>query len=35
RATEISTGGWVDETTMALPEMNLAFTTSALRPALM
>jgi hypothetical protein len=35
RATEISTGSWVDETTMALPEMNLAFTTSALRPALM
>ncbi|AKS32857.1 GOLPH3/VPS74 family protein [Mycolicibacterium goodii] len=39
RATEISTGGWVDENVdenaVALPEMNLAVTTSALRPALM
>ncbi|MBU8820154.1 GOLPH3/VPS74 family protein [Mycolicibacterium goodii] len=34
RATEISTGGWVDENASALPEMNLAVTTSALRPAL-
>ncbi|MBU9766417.1 GPP34 family phosphoprotein [Mycobacterium sp. TNTM28] len=35
RATEIATGGWVDETASALPEMNLAVTTSALRLALM
>lgn len=35
RATEISTGGWVDETATALPEMNLAFTTAAVRSALM
>lgn len=35
RATEISTGSWVDENATALPEMNLAVTTSALRPALM
>ncbi|MDH6197733.1 hypothetical protein M2272_004388 [Mycobacterium frederiksbergense] len=35
RATEIATGGWVDDTASALPEMNLAVTTSALRPALM
>lgn len=34
RATEIATGSWVDETGSALPEMNLAMTTSALRPAL-
>jgi hypothetical protein len=34
RATEIATGSWVDETATALPEMNLAVTTSALRPAL-
>ncbi|MGV0806006.1 GOLPH3/VPS74 family protein [Mycolicibacterium setense] len=35
RSTEIATGSWVDETASALPEMNLAMTTSALRPALM
>ncbi|MGV0745032.1 GOLPH3/VPS74 family protein [Mycolicibacterium sp. XJ870] len=35
RATEIATGSWVDENATALPEMNLAVTTSALRPALM
>ncbi|MDV3124194.1 GPP34 family phosphoprotein [Mycobacterium sp. 21AC1] len=35
RATEISTGGWVDDAATALPEMNLAVTTSALRAALM
>lgn len=35
RSTEIATGIWVDETASALPEMNLAVTTSALRPALM
>lgn len=35
RATEISTGGWVDETATAMPEMNLAVTTSTLRAALM
>jgi hypothetical protein len=35
RATEIATGSWVDETSTALPEMNLAVTTSTLRPALM
>lgn len=35
RATEITTGSWVDESATALPEMNLAVTTSALRPALM
>jgi hypothetical protein len=35
RATEISTGTWVDDTGAALAEMNLALTTSALRPALM
>ncbi|OMC35736.1 hypothetical protein A5740_07510 [Mycobacterium sp. GA-1841] len=35
RSTEIATGSWVDETASALPEMNLAVTTSALRPALM
>lgn len=34
RATEISTGSWLDENATALPEMNLAVTTSALRPAL-
>lgn len=35
RATEIATGSWVDDTATALPEMNLAVTTSALRPVLM
>ncbi|NOP97204.1 MULTISPECIES: GPP34 family phosphoprotein [Mycolicibacterium] len=35
RSTEIATGIWVDEAASALPEMNLAMTTSALRPALM
>ncbi len=35
RATEISTGSWVEATASALPEMNLAVTTSALRPSLM
>lgn len=35
RATEISTGSWVSESTMALPEMNLAMTTAAVRSALM
>jgi hypothetical protein len=35
RATEITTGGWVDDTAAGLPEMNLAVTTSTLRPALM
>lgn len=35
RATEIATGSWVDEAASALPEMNLAVTTSALRPSLM
>ncbi|MED5813951.1 GPP34 family phosphoprotein [Mycolicibacterium sp. 050232] len=35
RSTEIATGIWVDESASALPEMNLAVTTSALRPALM
>ncbi|MCV7289290.1 MULTISPECIES: GOLPH3/VPS74 family protein [Mycolicibacterium] len=35
RATEISTGSWVDDNAAALPEMNLAVTTSTLRPALM
>jgi Golgi phosphoprotein 3 (GPP34) len=34
RATEISSGSWVDEYPTALPEMNLAVTASALRPAL-
>lgn len=34
RATEIATGSWIDETSTALPEMNLAVTTSTLRPAL-
>jgi len=34
RATEIATGSWVDENATALPEMNLAVTTSAVRPAL-
>lgn len=35
RATEISTGSWVSDNAAALPEMNLAVTTSTLRPALM
>ncbi|MGV9803368.1 GOLPH3/VPS74 family protein, partial [Mycobacterium sp. NPDC003449] len=35
RSTEIITGSWVEESATALPEMNLAVTTSALRPALM
>ncbi|BBX29692.1 GOLPH3/VPS74 family protein [Mycolicibacterium alvei] len=35
RSTEIATGIWVDDAASALPEMNLAVTTSALRPALM
>ncbi|WP_102145166.1 GOLPH3/VPS74 family protein [Mycobacterium hubeiense] len=35
RATEISTGSWVDEESMALPEMNLAMTTAVVRSALM
>lgn len=35
RATEIATGSWVDDNATALPEMNLAVTTSALRPVLM
>lgn len=35
RSTEIATGIWVNETASSLPEMNLAVTTSALRPALM
>ncbi|KLI04380.1 hypothetical protein ACT17_31455 [Mycolicibacterium conceptionense] len=35
RSTEIATGIWVDESAAALPDMNLAVTTSALRPALM
>lgn len=35
RATEITTGAWVDDTAAGLPEMNLAVTTSTLRPALM
>ena len=34
RATEISSGSWVDEYPTALPEINLAVTASALRPAL-
>ncbi len=34
RATEISSGSWVDEYPTALPEMNLAVTASALRSAL-
>jgi hypothetical protein len=34
RATEISSGSWVNEYPTALPEMNLAVTASALRPAL-
>ncbi|MET0756994.1 MAG: GPP34 family phosphoprotein [Mycobacterium sp.] len=35
RAGEIASGGWVDESATALPEMNLAVTASAVRPALM
>ena len=34
RATEISSGSWVDESPTALAEMNLAVTASALRPSL-
>ncbi|KAA0095418.1 GPP34 family phosphoprotein [Mycolicibacterium sp. P1-18] len=34
RATEISSGSWVDEYPTALPEVNLAITASALRSAL-
>jgi hypothetical protein len=34
RAGEIASGSWVDEYETALPEMNLAITTSAMRPAL-
>lgn len=34
RATEITTGAWIDDTAAGLPEMNLAVTTSTLRPAL-
>jgi hypothetical protein len=35
RASEIATGSWVDESDYALPAVNLAVTTSAVRPALM
>ena len=35
RAGEIASGSWVDESATALPEMNLAVTASAVRPALM
>ncbi len=35
RAGEIASGSWVDESATALPEMNLAVTASAMRPALM
>ncbi len=34
RASEIAGGGWIDEYETALPEMNLAVTASAVRPAL-
>ena len=34
RASEIASGSWVDEYETALPEMNLAVTASAMRPAL-
>jgi hypothetical protein len=34
RAGEIALGSWVDESPTALPEINLAVTVSALRPAL-
>jgi hypothetical protein len=34
RATEISSGSWVDEYRTALPEVNLAVTASVLRPSL-
>ena len=34
RATEISSGSWVDEYPTGLAEMNLAVTASALRPGL-
>ena len=34
RAGEIASGSWVDEYETALPEMNLAVTASAVRPAL-
>lgn len=35
RAGEIASGSWVDESTAALPEVNLAITTAAVRQALM
>lgn len=35
RATEITTGAWLHDAVTAMPEMNLAVTTSTLRPALM
>ena len=35
RAGEIASGSWVDEYETALPEMNMAVTASAVRPALM
>jgi hypothetical protein len=35
RAGEIASGSWVDEYETALPEVNLAVTASAMRPALM
>jgi hypothetical protein len=34
RAGEIAMGSWVDEYPTALPEVNLAVTASAVRPAL-
>ncbi|MBJ7385122.1 MAG: GPP34 family phosphoprotein, partial [Mycolicibacterium sp.] len=35
RASEISSGSWVDESATALPEVNLAVTASAVRSALL
>lgn len=35
RASEIASGAWVDEPDTALPEVNLAVTASAVRPALL
>lgn len=35
QASEIASGSWVDESDAHLPEVNLAVTTSAVRPALM
>jgi hypothetical protein len=35
RASEIASGAWVEESGAALPEVNLAVTTSAVRPALL